>query len=120
MQRRAERLMPGKRQLLRDGEDSDFFPFLCFSGWITRQDESCLGKIHLTRESLHFPIIQAARVGENGERITAQRCLGEDVKLNEFVSAAGIKTYQSCAAESEHFVSQLSTINPQLIALNFC
>ena len=76
--------MPGKRQLFRDSEDADFLPFLSFSGGIARQNESCLGKIHLTRESLHFLVGQTARVGENGERITRQRRLGEDVKLNEF------------------------------------
>src|SRR5438270_14038788 len=87
MQRRAERRMTGERQFFRDGEDADFLSCLIFSGGIARQDESCLGKIHLTRERLHFVIIQAARVGENGERITRQRCQGEDVKLDEFVSA---------------------------------
>src|SRR5438874_3251677 len=87
MQRRAECRMPGKRQLFRDSEDADFLPFLSFSSGIAWQDESRLGKIHLTRERLHFTIVQPARVGENRERITRQRCLGEDVKLDEFVGA---------------------------------
>ena len=87
MQRRAERRMPGKRQLFSDRKDSDFLPFPGFSGGLARQDESCLGKIHLTRETLHFLIIQSARVAENCERITGQRRRGEDVKLDEFVSA---------------------------------
>src|SRR5438128_11624142 len=87
MQRRAERRVPGKRQLFRDSEDADFLPFLSFNVGIARQDESCLRKIHLTRERLHFVIIQAARVGENGERISRQQRLGEDIKLDEFVTA---------------------------------
>src|SRR5436853_5862347 len=91
MKRRAECRMPGKRQLLRDREDADLLSFLSFSGWIARQDESCLGKIHLTRERLHFVIPQPSRVGENGQRITCQRRLREDVKLDEFVSAVGHK-----------------------------
>src|SRR5438552_550970 len=95
MQRRAERRMTGKRQLFRDSEDADFLPFLSFSSGIARQDESCLRKIHLTRERLHFVIIQAARVGENGERITGQRRLREDVELNEFVTTARHKTHKS-------------------------
>ena len=76
---------------LPDGEDADLLPLLSFSGGIARQDESCLGKIHLTRERLHFVIPQPSRVGENGQRITRQRGLGEDVKLDEFVSAVGHK-----------------------------
>ena len=84
MQRRPKRRMPGKRQLFRNSEDADF---VSFAGGIARQGESCLGKIHLTRERLHFPIIQAACIGKNGERITRQRPLCENVKLNEFVSA---------------------------------
>jgi len=53
--------MPGKRQLFRHSEDVNFLSFLSFGGGIARQDENCLGKIHLTRDSLHFIIIQAAR-----------------------------------------------------------
>jgi hypothetical protein len=32
---------------------------------------------------------QATRVGENGQPITGQWCAGEDIKLDEFVSAGG-------------------------------
>src|SRR5438552_13214671 len=87
MQRRAERRMPGERQLFRDSEDADFLPFLSFSSGIARQDKSCLGKIHLTRERLHFVVVQATRVGENRERVSGQRRLREDVELNEFITA---------------------------------
>ena len=80
--------MPGERQLFRNREDADFLSFPSFGGGIARQDESRLRKIHLPRDSLHFPIIQAVRVGENGERIPRERRLGEDVKLDEFVGAA--------------------------------
>src|SRR5438874_8557278 len=85
MQRRAERRMPGKRQLFRDGEDADCLPLLSFSGGIAWQNERCLRKIHLTRERLHFVIIEAARLGENGERISRQGGLGEKVQLDEFI-----------------------------------
>src|SRR5438045_9761121 len=88
MQRRAEGRMPGERQLFRDREDVDSLSLLGFSGGIARKNESCLRKIHLARERLHFVIVQAARIRENGERITLQRRLGENVELNEFVSAA--------------------------------
>ena len=84
--------MPGKRQLFRDSENADFLPFFGFNRGIARKNESCLGKIHLTRERLYFVIIQAARVSENGERITGQRRPGENVKLNEFVSAVRHKS----------------------------
>src|SRR5438309_10797742 len=99
MQRRAECWMTGKRQLFRDRKDADFLSLLSFSGRIARKNESCLGKIHLTRQRLHFVIVQAARIGENGERITRQRRLGENVNLNEFVSAVRHKTYQTHNAE---------------------
>src|ERR1700738_1969961 len=79
--------MPGERQLFRDREDAYLLPLPRFNVWIARQDESCLRKIHLTRNRLHFPLIQSARVGKNGERITGQRCLREHIKLDEFVSA---------------------------------
>ena len=78
-----------QRQLFRDREDADF---VSFGGGIARKNKSCLGKIHLTRERLYFVIIQAARVSENGERITGQRRPGENVKLNEFVSAVRHKS----------------------------
>src|SRR6266404_2695971 len=91
--------MPGKGQLFRDSKDANFLPFLSFSAGIARQDESCLRKIHLTRESLHFPIIQSARVGENGERITRQRRLREDVELNEFISTVRHKTLSDSNGE---------------------
>jgi hypothetical protein len=84
--------MSGKRQLFRDREDADFLPFFGFNRGIAREDESCLGKIHLTRERLHFVITQAARVGEHCERITRQRRLGENIELNEFVTAVRHKS----------------------------
>jgi len=92
MQRCAERRMPSKRQLFRDSEDADFLPFFGFNRGIARKNESCLGKIHLTRERPHFVIIQAAGVSENGERITRQRRLGKDIQLNEFISAVRHKS----------------------------
>src|ERR1700676_1577220 len=79
--------MAGERQLFRDREDADFLPFLSFSGGVPRENESCLRKIHLTRERLHFLVVQSAPVGENRQRITRQRRLRENIKLNEFVSA---------------------------------
>ena len=81
--------MTGKRQLFRDREDADF---VSFGGGIARKNESCLGKIHLTRERLHFVVVQPARVSENGERITRQRRLGENIELNKFVSAVRHKS----------------------------
>ena len=87
MQGRAERRMTRKRQLFRDRENADLFPFPSFRGGVARQDERCLGKIHLPGETLHFVSVQSASVGKNGERITGQRRLGEDVNLDEFVSA---------------------------------
>jgi hypothetical protein len=37
---------------------------------------------------LHLAVIQSARVGEHSQRISRERYLREDIKLNEFVSAA--------------------------------
>src|ERR1044071_494389 len=79
--------MPRKGQLFRNREDADFRPLLRFKGGIARQNEGGLGKIHLARERLHFVIIQSASVSENRERIASQRPLGEDINLNEFISA---------------------------------
>src|SRR6266481_8548797 len=106
MQRRPERRMTGKRQLFRDREDADF---VSFSGGIARQNESCLGKIHLTRERLHFVITQAARVSENGERITGQRRLGENIELNKFITTLCHKSYQIFSTSFFQARSQLST-----------
>src|SRR5260370_32935237 len=92
MQRRAERRMSGKRQLFSDREDADFLSFPGFNGGIARKNESCFRKIHLPRQSLHFAIIQTARVSENGERITRQRRRREDVDLNEFISTVRHKS----------------------------
>src|SRR6266478_5141561 len=109
MQRRAERRMSGERQFFRDREDADFLSFPGFNGGIARQDESRFRKIHLTRESLHLPIIQAARVSENGERITGQRRLGENVKLNKFITTLCHKSYQIFSTSFFQARSQLST-----------
>ena len=79
--------MPGERQLFLDGEDADLLPLLSFSGGIARKNESCLGKIHLARESLHLLVGQTARVGKNRQRIAGERCLRKNIELNEFVSA---------------------------------
>src|ERR1700720_2144528 len=98
MQRRAESRMTRKRQLFRDRENADFLPFLSFNRGIARKNESCLGKIHLTRERLHFVVVQSARVGENRERITGQRCLRENVNLNEFVTAFRHKNHYLISA----------------------
>jgi len=46
-------------------------------------------KDYLARHSSHLLIGQAARVGEYGQGITGQRCVGEDINLDEFVSASG-------------------------------
>jgi hypothetical protein len=93
--------MPGKRQLFRDSEDADFLPFFGFNRGIARKNESCLGKIHLTRKSLHFVIIQAARVSENGERITRQGRLGKDIQLDEFISTIRHKHFRLASKADE-------------------
>src|SRR6266403_5128341 len=109
MQRRAERRMPGKRQLFGDSEDADFLPFFGFNCGIARKNESCLGKIHLTRDRLHFVITQAARVSENGERITGQRRLGENIELKKFITTLCHKSYQIFSTSFFQARSQLST-----------
>src|ERR1700730_10201355 len=55
--------MTGKGQLFRDGKDADSLPFFGFGRGIARQDERCLGKIHLTRHSLHLPPVPSGMEG---------------------------------------------------------
>src|SRR6266516_5174636 len=87
MQRRAKRRMSGKRQLLLHCKYADSLPLLCFNLRLARQDKSCFRKIHLARERLHFLVGQAARVGENGERIARKRFSRKNIKLPKFVTA---------------------------------
>jgi len=54
---------------------------------------------------LHLLVGQAAWIGENGQRITSQRCSRENIKLNEFVPARHLSVS----------ISQLSTLNSQLL-----
>ena len=89
--------MSGKRQLFLHRKYADPLPLPDFNFWLARQDEGCFREIHLTRESLHFPIVQAARVIENGERISRQWPLGENVELNEFINTVRHKALSICA-----------------------
>jgi len=65
----SERRMPSKGNSSATVKMRTFFPSSASIAG-SRGKRSCLGKIHLTRERLHFVIIQAAGVSENGERIT--------------------------------------------------
>ena len=90
--------MPGKRQLLLDRKDADVPSFSRFSGGGARQNESCLRKIHLPRQSLHLRVRQSASVSEDRQGVARERHLREDIKLNEFVSASRHKQNMSMCA----------------------
>src|SRR5439155_21948573 len=105
MQRRAKRRVSGKRQLLLHCKYADSLPLLYFNLRLARQDECRLRKIHLARESLYFTIIQAARVGKNGERIAGKRRPRKYVKLHEFVTARHLWAF----ALSDDFLDLNST-----------
>src|SRR5437016_6917120 len=52
-------------------------------------------------ERLHFLVGQAARVGENGERIARKRFSRENIKLHEFVTAGHLWPLRSEEHTSE-------------------
>jgi hypothetical protein len=85
--------MSGKWQLFLHRKYADPLPLLCFNLWLARQDEGCFREIHLASEGLHFRIIQAARVSENGERISRQWPPGKNIKLYEFVTVRHYWTF---------------------------
>ena len=74
-ERRAERRMPGERQLRRRREDAD--PRMAVR--LRRQDEDRLGVVHLARQRLHQLVVDLAPIGEHGELVAGQRRVGEDV-----------------------------------------
>ena len=49
--------MPGERQLFLDREYADLLSFPSFRSGIARENEGCLGKIHLARQGLHLAIV---------------------------------------------------------------
>jgi len=62
---------------------------------------------------------QAARVGENGQRITDQRCAGEDIKLDELVSARGHNlkgmAVSNCGIEQVRIERTAKPFSPALV-----
>jgi hypothetical protein len=75
-ERGSEHGMSGKWQLGRGREDPD--PRVATG--LGRQDEHGLGDVHLTRELLHGLVVNAAPMGEDGELITGERDVCEDVR----------------------------------------
>src|SRR4029079_14431366 len=79
----AQRGMPGKRQFFLNCEDADPDSALELGRRVTRQDERGLGKIHLTRQSLHELGAYPARIVEYCQGISLERARGKNVKLHE-------------------------------------
>ena len=73
---RADIGMAGEGHLGRAMEDAHA---RIVGGIVRRQDEGRLAIVHLGGKRLHLRIRQAARIGEDGERIAAELAVGEDV-----------------------------------------
>jgi len=72
---RPENRVSGEGQLGHRGEDPDsHVPALP-----RRQHVHRLGETDLERETLHRELVQVARVGEHGELVPGERCVGKDV-----------------------------------------
>jgi hypothetical protein len=71
-ERRSQRRMTRKGELFLHREDAYSHPALAFHGRITRQNESCLGEIHLPRHRLHLFVAQPSGVWENRQGIALQ------------------------------------------------
>ena len=82
-ERGAERGMTGKRKLRNGREDAN--PRV--PAGLGRKDEHGLRQVHLARDVLHRPVVEAAPVGEHGELVAGQRRVGEDVCEDVAVSA---------------------------------
>src|SRR5205807_7824717 len=87
VKRCAERRMTGERKFLCNRKDADFFSVLLFDRCVPRKNESRFGEIHLLRQGLHFSVAQPSCINKDGQRIALQTRPGEDVDLNEIVSA---------------------------------
>ena len=83
MERRAKRRVPGKRHLLRDGEDAHLDALLALRGGIARKNESGLREPGFAGQRLHLGVAQAASIVEDRQLISFQRLGGENVVLHE-------------------------------------
>ena len=63
------------------------------------KNESRLRKVHLPRQGLHLAITQSSSVREDSQRITRERRLREDVKLDKFIVTARHKESLSICAQ---------------------
>ena len=77
--RGAERGMAGELEFFAHGEDADVDAVLALDLGGAGQDEGGLAEVGLARDGLHLLGGEAARVGEDGERIAGEGLLGEDV-----------------------------------------
>ena len=75
--RRADRRMPGEGKLLRRRQDADARGMRRV---FRREHEDRLRQIELARDRLHRRVIETVRIEHDGERISRERAIGEDVE----------------------------------------
>ncbi len=76
--------MAGERQLADRREDAHA------RGAVSAgrpEDERGLGQVHLARDGLHLGVGEAGGLEHDGERVTAEEPVGEDVDLDEAILA---------------------------------
>src|SRR5258708_40118954 len=76
--------MTGEWQFTAGREDAELSQdAFCFR----REHENGFRQIHLARDPLHLLIADPVAFGKHGERVAAERLVGENIKLNKIVAA---------------------------------
>ncbi len=52
-------------------------------GWVARQHEGGLGKIHLARQGLHVLVAEPASIGKHGQGIALEGARRKNIELHE-------------------------------------
>ena len=75
--------MAGEWKFLVDGKNPHAVAVIALFFEGTRDHERGLGEIHLTRNRLHLPCVEARSIHHNCELIAFKRVRGEYIYLNE-------------------------------------
>ncbi len=67
-----------------------------------REDEGRFGQVHLAGDGLHLVVAEAVRLQEYGQLIAAEDVIGEDVNLDEAVTAGHHLRLTAIARPRQH------------------
>src|SRR5690242_968200 len=76
--------MTSKWQFLLHRVDPDANATFPLYRSVARKDECCFREVHLARNGLHFSLVEAGGVVNDGERVSFERLRSEDIKLREW------------------------------------